>query len=341
MNEKQPMMPLCAPAAIDLDLDQTPEVQFFIDGLLPEGAAFLNAPPKGGKSRLLLQMALELCNGGLFMGRRCRRVGVLYLPLEDARIDYQNRLRRFLNGQKAPTNLYALTGEDFSYNVPTLENGQLDKLLEANLQYHPDIRVILIDVFGIIRSERRPGEDFTAVERRDVLQLVRLAERHHIAVVVAHHVSHTKRRSGETEAVGSGAGSYVLSATIQCEYLLRKSADGHHVFTAEGRRIPRQEFAVVDDFPRWRCEGDAEIFQITHDPLIMTVKQMVKDGGGHWRGSGKEIVDANQCFGFPQLGRSVNKNTFTAAVRAKLERSGLVYRQVKNGSGVLHDFKSM
>ncbi|WP_147368128.1 AAA family ATPase [Butyrivibrio sp. CB08] len=334
--------PIVCNSVKDIDLEDVNEPFFFIPQILSNGHYMLNSPPKEGKSRLLMQMALALCKGGLFMGKRCVKTSVLYLALEDERLDFESRLKLFLNYDEPPENLYFATLEDFDYSPPTLEGGELTELIEENLSKHPDIQIILIDVFGVIRSKRRKGEDFTDTERRDVLTLNRLAAQYKIALVVAHHVSHTKRK-GTIETIGSGAGSYVISATVHGEMLLYKNQEtGAHTFSVQGRRLALQKFAIEDDFPRWRYCGTNDEYEAANNPLVITVKHLIDNAeGGKWSGTGKELLDYNTSNKLPQIIGKINRNTFSVSIIRLLSISGIRYKQIKNGNGTIHKFEKL
>lgn len=336
------MPPIVCNSAQAIDFDDVSEPFFFIPDILTNGHYLLNSPPKEGKSRLLMQMALALCKGGLFMGKRCVRTSVLYLALEDERMDFENRLKLFLNYDAPPENLYFATLEDFNYSPPTLECGELTELIEENLSKNPEIRVVLIDVFGVIRSKRRKGEDFTDAERRDIFTLNRFAAQYKIALVVAHHVSHTKRK-GNIETIGSGAGSYVISATVHGEMLLYKNQEtGAHTFSVQGRRIPLSKYAIEDDFPRWRFCGSNDEYEAANNPLIITIRHILDNSDdGKWSGTGKELLQYNHDNKLPQIVEKVNKNTFSKNIVHQLMISGIGYRQIKNGNGTIHKFEKL
>ena len=333
---------ICGSAAnINLDVDSQPE--FYIPQILGQGVTFLNAPPKGGKSRLFLQMALALCDGDYFMGRKCKKTGVLYLALEDEKCDFKPRLDLFLQGNNAPTNLYCATSEDFDYTPPTLENDELIQLVESNLQAHSDIKVVLIDVFGTIRSKRHKGEDFMDVERRDIQSLIKLAAKNNIALAVSHHVSHGKRK-GTPETIGSGAGSYVVAATVHAEMLLYPDKDsgeeGIYTFSVQGRRMPLQKFTVKDNFPMWEFLGNQEEFEIKNNPIAITIKHIVENSdSGEWTGTAKNIISYNEENELPPINENINKNTFSRDFIRKLSFLGISYKTVKNGNGIIHRFK--
>ena len=330
-------------SASTINFDNTPPIHYFIDGILSEGLSMLTAPPKGGKSRLMLQMALAICEGSTFLGRKCERSGVLYLALEDERIDFENRLRSFLNGESAPENLFYATIEDFDYHIPTLDRGQLEPLLEANIRRDPDIRVILIDVFGVIRSHREKGEDFTVHERRDIQTILRfLGKNSGIGIVIAHHVSKTSKRQGSLEAIGSGAGSYVISGSIHSELLLKRGErDNERIFSIEGRRIQAQKFVLTDDFPRWKYVGSEADYERENNPLYLTIRKLLQEVD-FWQGTYNQLSEKNREFSdVPMISKSLNRNTFTQKVIQDLQSFGIAYKQIKNGGGVLHQFKKL
>lgn len=332
---------LCKSAA-SIDFDKTPSVTYYIDDLLTEGVTMINSIAKGGKSRLLLQEALEICKGGRFLGRNCHKTDVLYLALEDERIDFENRLQLFLRGSPAPDNLYYATAEDFNYQPPTLEQGQLITLLEENLKPHPEIKVILIDVFGVIRSKPMKGENFTDHERRDLQTLLRFAGKHPgLAIVIAHHVSKTGKRLGNLEAIGSGAGSYVISGTIHTEMLLQKGeTERERVLSIEGRRIPSQKFVLLDDYPRWKYAGSKDDYDRANSPLYLTIKRILEENNGLWKGTYSQIIELNREYtNISNISKSLNKNTFRGATLNDLQALGIAYKEIKNGKGVLHEFK--
>lgn len=317
-EKKEKPQQLCTSVqSINLEDVQAPE--FFVPHILSTGVTFCNSPPKGGKSRLFMQLALALASGGVFMGRQCRKTDVLYLALEDERQDFESRLRLFLQGKEAPANLFFATSEDFDYCPPTLENDELVDIIQDNLRARPGIRVVLIDVFGCIRSKRQRGEDFMDTERRDIQTLVRLAAKNNIALLVAHHVSHTKRR-GTLETIGSGAGSYTIAATIHAEWLLITNDRGT-TFSVQGRRIPLQKFAVEDCFPHWRYCGGVDEYEAANDPLIITIKHIVDHSDtGKWSGSGSDIVRYGQENGLPVIPEKINKHTFSRELIAVYQR---------------------
>ena len=348
---------LARPAS-EIKPEAVPKARIFIDGILTEGVYMLSGFSKVGKSRLMLQMLLALSTGEDFLRHKTNRCGVLYLALEDEYIDYQNRMVKMLRGEKAPSNFLALTREDFTregMTTPKLDTG-LEDLIEIQLKNNPDIGVIGIDVFSIIRSKstRNPIED----DSRDITKLIAIASRHKLAIVVAHHVSKTDMRSSSKRsgAIGSGAGTYSLSGTVHGEFELANDLEnkGQKIFRVGGRRIKESSFSLSDNYPGFGFIGDYEdIAAQTHAEeaakheaaLIETVRyifdNMLEDVTDRrsgkvtrkWTGHATRIKEINQATpNLPKLTRKVTGSDLTESLLFELSIYGITIKANANGN---------
>ena len=81
-----------------LDAQDFPPLAYNVPGLMPAGLGIIAAPPKAGKSLLILDWLLAAATGGQALGKI--RVGpardVLYLALEDGDRRLQDRCRQLL-----------------------------------------------------------------------------------------------------------------------------------------------------------------------------------------------------------------------------------------------------
>lgn len=90
-------------SAIDLQNMYIPPIRWVVDGLIPQGLTMIVAPPKSGKSWLMLDLCLSIAGGKQFLGRKCEKGGCLYLALEDGKKRLQDRMNRLLPfDEKAP-----------------------------------------------------------------------------------------------------------------------------------------------------------------------------------------------------------------------------------------------
>ena len=325
----------------DIDFQKTPKVKFYIDDILTEGLYFLTAFSKVGKSRMTMQMLLAICNGAQFLGKNTTQTAVLYCALEDERIDFENRMNKFLQGSPQPRNFYYYTKEAFDLDTPTLDDGSyLIPLLESVLKEHPNVKVVAIDVFNRIRSEKKPGADFTAHEQKDLNKLLKLTAKYGLSLIIAHHVSKGGLRADRQSSIGSGAGSYVISGTVhgELEIALDKDDEKRAKFSYKGRRIRSGHLAVRDEYPFWKLEGDWEAVTFADDPTVATIKYLVREFG-QWRGTAKQLVEANRKNeNLPPIIKKPNKKTIEKFAR-RLQSVGIRYIQHPHGTApVEHEF---
>ena len=115
-------------------------------GIVCKGLSLLAGPPKVGKSRLSLDLALSVAGGGKAFGAIPVRPGpVLYLALEDTPRRLKLRVGKLLGDRGVPAGL------DIATDWPTLPVGG-DVALATWLDAHPDVRLVVIDVFAKVRG---------------------------------------------------------------------------------------------------------------------------------------------------------------------------------------------
>lgn len=150
--------------------------------LLVEGTCILSAKPKLGKSWLVLAMCIAISTGQDFLGYHTKKCSTLYLDLETSEQLQQKRLRKVLkDGKSVPDNFYLETETD------SLDSGFIDQI-EAYLKEDPEIGVIVIDVFQIIRSSmKNTKENEYEHAYRDITPLNELARKYHLSIILVCH----------------------------------------------------------------------------------------------------------------------------------------------------------
>jgi predicted ATP-dependent serine protease len=161
-----------------------PRVFIGVDNELPillEGTCILSAKPKLGKSWLALSMCLAIANGEDFLGYKTHKCSTLYLDLETSEQLQQKRLRKALHGEPIPENFYLDT------DTNSIDHGFIEQI-RAYLDEDPDIGVVVIDVFQIIRTPAKNMKE-TDYEHayRDITPLNELAQEKHISIVLVCH----------------------------------------------------------------------------------------------------------------------------------------------------------
>ena len=219
--------------------------------LLVEGTCILSAKPKLGKSWLALAMCVAVANGADFLGRKTRRCSTLYLDLETGEALQQKRLRKVLAGDPAPKNFYLERETD------GLSDGFIDQI-EDYLRQDPDIGIVVVDVFQLIRSTAKSIKE-TEYEHayRDLGPLNDLAQRYHISIVL---VCHDRKAVDPDDPFSNILGSTGLQgAATQMMVMFRKRKEDPIHISIKGKTIDGlPELNVRLDNAQWRVVGDAE-----------------------------------------------------------------------------------
>lgn len=194
-----------------------PVTKFIVEGLLPEGLHILAGSPKVGKSWLALWICFQVSKGEPVWGLTTTAGTVLYLCLEDSYTRIQNRL--FQLTDDAPNTLH------FANLSGSIGDG-LENQISSFLSEHTDTNLIVIDTLQKIR-DIIPDSNSYASDYRDLSSLKNLAESHHIAILLIHHL----RKMKDDDPMNMISGTTGLSG----------AADSNFVLTRKDRNSPQAE----------------------------------------------------------------------------------------------------
>ncbi len=239
---------MTAAELMDMEFEPT---RWVVPDVLPEGLSLLVGKPKKGKSWMALGMCEAVAAGGVAFGtRRVEQGDTLYLALEDNEKRLKKRLQKVLNGAAAPDRMHVRT------KWKRLDEGGAEDL-DAWLTDHPDTRLVVIDTLAKIRQPARGSniytEDYAALE-----QLLPLASKHGVAIVVVHHL----RKMAASDPMDEISSSTGLTAGVDGFLILRRTpgSKGPTLYV-DGRDIEEPtEYALMWNLntATWTIEGDAE-----------------------------------------------------------------------------------
>ena len=238
-------------------------VPFLVDELLPEGLHILAGAPKIGKSWLALWLCLCVSQGQPLWNFAVTQGEVLYLSLEDSYRRIQSRL--FDLTEDAPSALH------FAIMADTLKHG-LEQQIEQFLTEHPATKLVVIDTLQRVRSAGGDSNLY-ANDYQDVGLLKQLADKHHIAILLIHHL----RKLHDDDPMNMISGSTGLSGAADSTFVLQKNSRLANIASLHctGRDIPdrtlKLEFGEEDHI--WKlledsktCSGASKIstLQLVH-----------------------------------------------------------------------------
>ena len=223
-------------------------VPFLVDELLPEGLHILAGAPKIGKSWLALWLCLCVSQGQPLWNFAVTQGEVLYLSLEDSYRRIQSRL--FDLTEDAPPTLH------FAILADTLKHG-LEQQIEQFLTEHPATKLVVIDTLQRVRSAGGDSNLY-ANDYQDVGLLKQLADKHHIAILLIHHL----RKLHDDDPMNMISGSTGLSGAPDSAFVLQKNARSTNAASLHctGRDIPDRtlKLELGEEDHVWKLLADSK-----------------------------------------------------------------------------------
>ena len=318
-----------------------PPQRWVIENLLPEGLTLLCGSPKAGKSWLSLDIALHVASGQAFWGHRTSAGRVLLFALEDGERRLKRRFEMLLtdHDELYPALIYPC------FSVPPLESGFADGL-EKQLEDFGSgekVSLVIVDTLGKVREPSRL--DGYQRDYQQVAALKAIADKHHIAVLVVHHLRKMaaddpfERISGTQGILGAADGAMVL---------IRESrSDRNGKLYLTSRDADDKQFALkFDDSCRWNLlSSDAEVFDFMNMPLVRFLQQMPLPWVGFTSDFSREYtafcVGQGIDAGLPLSGTSAAMGRKLSAIAGELWRLRLSYGVKHTAKGNLIEFKQM
>ena len=221
---------------------------FLVDELIPEGLHILAGAPKIGKSWLALWLCLCVAQGQALWNFATTQGEALYLSLEDSFQRIQTRL--FDLTEEAPPTLH------FAIMADTLRHG-LEQQIEQFLAEHPTTKLVVIDTLQRVRSAGGDSNLY-ANDYQDVGLLKQLADQHHIAILLIHHL----RKLHDDDPMNMISGSTGLSGAADSAFVLQKNARSANAASLHctGRDIPDRtlKLELDEDDHVWKLLADSK-----------------------------------------------------------------------------------
>lgn len=245
-----------------------PPIRFVVSGLLPQGLSILAGAPKVGKSWLALWLCLNVAEGNVIWELPVTKGDVLYLCLEDSYSRIQNRLLDITDD--APDNLF------FSTMSEKLHSG-LEEQIEGFLTAHPKTALVVIDTLQRIRAVTSNVSPY-ASDYQDLGVLKQLADKHHIAVLLIHHL----RKMNDDDPVNMISGTTGISGAADSSFVLRKDKRSGKTATlfCTGRDIEYRELALEFDSAShiWNLISDSVTSEpAPSDSIIFSISAFLRE----------------------------------------------------------------
>lgn len=340
---KKGLPKLTAISAYDLQNKEFDERYYAVQDMIPEGETIIAAPPKTGKSWLMLDMCLKVAEGKPFLGFNTNISDTLYLALEDGDSFEQERLNIVTGGEPAPKNFHFVFN-----NVMPMNEGFLLQLEELLKQF-PNVKVIVIDTLQFIKYRQGKAESAYECDYRTGQDLKKFAEERHLAIVV---VTHTTKMIHMEDQMSDVSGTNGVTGAADSVVVLSKekrTAKEAKMFIS-GRKVRQTMHNITfdDSACQWKYigvaeEGDnvqrerEERERLYYSSKIREAVIQIAENLGEepfWRGRAGEVIEAAAKYKIglresnKEIGGFLNKmqGMFFDADRVLIEK-------IKNGTG--------
>jgi len=229
-----------------LDAQRFPELEWSVDGIIPEGFGLLVAPPKAGKSWMVAGIGLACAAGGYALGKiPVARRPVLYLALEDGHRRLQSRFRTLMEGEPIPAGIDVITKAQ-AFEVPAM--------IEQWLSLHPDDKpLVILDTLGKVKPPKRSGEDSYAADYAIGGRLKELIDAVPGATLL---VVHHTRKAESDDFVDAVSGTQGIAGSADFILVLRRKRQAMEaVLSVTGRDVPENEYALTTEGGLWSLDG--------------------------------------------------------------------------------------
>jgi RecA-family ATPase len=214
-----------------------PPVAYVVPGYVAQGLTVLAGRPKTGKSWLAFGWSIAVASGTVALGSIDVEAGdVLYLALEDNQRRLKKRLDQMLPDQEKPARLHVAT------QCPRLSSGGIEAITDWCRRVESP-RLVVVDVFGKIRPERREKENLYDADYRAIEPLKAVADDLELAVLVVHH---TNKRDEPYDPFDAVSGTTGLTGAADTVLVLSRSSQGTTLY-GRGRDIEEVETALSFD----------------------------------------------------------------------------------------------
>ena len=243
-----------------------PPTKFVVERLLPQGLHVLAGAPKVGKSWLALWLCLCVAKGDPVWEFQTHKGGVLYLCLEDSYARVQNRM--FQITDSAPGTLH------FANLAGSVGGGLEEQIKKFLKEVQPDTSLIVIDTLQKVRKQG-DGANPYANDYRELSALKKLADEHHIAILLIHHL----RKMNDDDPLNMISGTTGISGATDSSFVLKEKKRGSHEATlfCTGRDIEYMELSLCfeKDLHCWQLTEPVEEEQIPVDPELVFLSEFL------------------------------------------------------------------
>ena len=270
--------------------------KWIVDNMIPEGLSMLVAASKIGKSWMVLQLGIAVSSGEEFLNEQTHQSSVLYYALEDSDERMIGRLNILCKEKPKPTNLF------IQLETKTLDTGLMEEL-EHRVKEIPNLKLIIIDTFQMIRGQAKKNETAYSFDYRELVLLRRFCAENHIAILLIHHA---RKMLDENDVFNMINGSNGVLGALDNAYFIykkkRTAKEEPSTLTQTGRDVFTIERLIQksDTEGKWTKVGSPEEEaerrkreKVDNSPVTKTILALLKAQPSGWTGTTRDFIKAS------------------------------------------------
>jgi hypothetical protein len=281
---KPPKNPLVTIRADKLDQISFDPLYYIWAAILSIGVAIIASLPKVGKSWWVLDLCLSVATGTPFLDQPTKRGDVLYLGLEDSNRRLQDRARKVYK-KPLPNNLY------FATEAGTIK-GDLIPQLYAFILEHPNVKLIVIDIFEFVRDIAEKNASDYRHAGQEIKKLGDFARDNELCIIIVHH---ERKSIDPSNPYANILGSVAIQGTVDTMFILTKEDHRSNKATLhfKGRDIGEDAYNLEFDTTafKWKMRGkDDPKDDYPNNPVVKVIRKLVNNPEGYWRGTVSDLL---------------------------------------------------
>ena len=274
-------------------------------------------------------------SGKQVLGRDTKQCDTLYLSLEDGKRQLQSRARMVLEakGIDPPRNFYLATAAN------PVDMGLIEQLA-AQLEAHPNIKLIVIDILNRIRASTRSfGKNAYEIDSAEMSKLKDFTNKYNICVLIVHH----NRKGRDTQAPFQNiSGSQGLLGGVDEGLMLvrapRPSREARLSVTSRDMEDVELTIYLDDKTCVWRDISDQkandERAEYEDNPVVKVIKAVLdKAVDKSWLGTATDLLESGKRLGISVDLTAQGVGYELRELGARLyDYSNIVYAPIGNGT---------
>jgi len=198
---------------------------------------------------------------------------VCYLALEDGQRRLKSRLDKLLNGQTAPELLLMF---DAGVGWQKLDQGGFQQLEEL-LRQHEDTKLVIIDTLQRIKPAGKRHQTSYENDYNAIGELQKLSIKHHIGIILVHHLRKSDSTSGDV--FDEISGSLGLTGVADTNIVIKRTRNSPEaLLSLVSRDTGEKELGLSFDEStcKWSLIGEASASDYSQSKMRREIKQILQ-----------------------------------------------------------------